>query len=329
MKRRNRIYIGAAIAILCIFIIVSLEFGHYSLSVYEVISGNASAMATNVFYQLRLPRTIVAIISGFILAFVGSILQTIFKNPLASPEIIGMASGASSGAAIAIVLFSGSFTITMISAFLGGILAVIMAIVLATQSKQKRLASFVLSGIVVNAIAQSLTMTMKLIADPEKQLASLEFWMMGGLHYANWTDAFMCLMTSLMAFFILWFLSWKLNLLSLGDEAGKSLGIHPSQLRLIIIFVATFAAAISVSLTGIIAWVGLMIPHAARLLLGSDHRWVVPGAAIMGAIYLLFCDTIARTLTGAEIPIGIVTSIVGAPYLLWLLRSKGRMLHGM
>ena len=206
--------------------------------------------------------------------------------------------------------------------------AVAITYFLARHRGETPTVTLVLAGIIVGALFTAVVGILKYITD-DSQLREITFWMMGGLHYANWTDALMCLMTSLMTFFILWFLSWKLNLLSLGDEAGKSLGIHPSQLRLIIIFVATFAAAISVSLTGIIAWVGLMIPHAARLLLGSDHRWVVPGAAIMGAIYLLFCDTIARTLTGAEIPIGIVTSIVGAPYLLWLLRSKGGMLHGM
>lgn len=324
MKRRNRIYIGAAIAILCIFIIVSLEFGHYSLSVYEVISGNASAMATNVFYQLRLPRTIVAIISGFILAFVGSILQTIFKNPLASPEIIGMASGASSGAAIAIVLFSGSFTITMISAFLGGILAVIMAIVLATQSKQKRLASFVLSGIVVNAIAQSLTMTMKLIADPEKQLASLEFWMMGGLSSITQEKLLYMLPIATISCIALWFCSSQIEMMALNDEDALSLGVNIQVIRPIVLILCTLSVASVISVIGMISFVGLISPHIARMLTKRNTRTTWLLSSLIGANILLLSDIIARTLFTIELPISIVTSIIGAPLLFIFMMRKDK-----
>ena len=123
-------------------------------------------------------------------------------------------------------------------------------------------------------------------------------------------------------------LSWKLNLLSLGDEEARSLGIHPDRLRIFFIILATLAASVCVSTAGIIAWVGLMMPHAARMMFGPDNRWVIPCSALLGALYMLFCDTLARTLTGTEIPIAIITSIVGAPYLLWLLRAKGRELYG-
>ena len=150
---------------------------------------------------------------------------------------------------------------------------------------------------------------------------------MGGLYYASWHDVLVNALGLLPCFLVAWGWSWKLNLLSLGDEEAQSLGLHPGRSRLIFLGLATFTAAVCVSTVGIIAWVGLMMPHAARMILGPDNRWVVPGAALAESIYMLMCDTIARSLTTAEIPIGIVASVVGAPYLLWLLRSKGRELY--
>ncbi len=164
-----------------------------------------------------------------------------------------------------------------------------------------------------------------LAADAE--LREITFWMMGGFYYATWEDVLINALTVLPSLFLLTMAGWKLNLLSLGDEEARSLGLHPDRARLLLLAVATLAAAVCVSTVGIIAWIGLMMPHAARMLLGPDNRFVMPGAALLGAMYMLLCDTIARTLTDAEIPVAIIASILGAPYLLWLLRGKGRQLY--
>ena len=160
------------------------------------------------------------------------------------------------------------------------------------------------------------------------ELREITFWMMGGFYYANWHDVFITACAVLPCLVVLSGLAWKLNLLSLGDEEARSLGVHPDRLRILFIVLATLAASVCVSVAGIIAWVGLMMPHAARMMFGPDNRWVIPCSAVLGALYMILCDTLARTLTGTEIPIAIITSIVGAPYLLWLLRAKGRELYG-
>jgi iron complex transport system permease protein len=153
--------------------------------------------------------------------------------------------------------------------------------------------------------------------------------MMGGFYYSSWSDVGIILPTVIVSFFILWILSWKLNILSMGDEESRTLGVNPEIYKVIFIVIATLITAISVSAVGIIAWVGLMMPHAARMVVGPDHRYMLPSAAMMGAIYLILCDTLARTLTSAEIPVGILTSIIGAPYLIYLIRNKGKLIFGV
>lgn len=280
-----------------------------------------------IIWKLRLPRMILALTTGIALSVAGTAYQACFRNPLVEPYILGVSSGAAFGAALAIV-FPFLFPQIQISAFLFAFLAVGVTYSLAYDRHHTSSIALILSGIIVGALFSAAVGIMKYLAE-DTQLREITFWMMGGLHYANWDSARINFFAVVPCFLFLWLFGWKLNLLSLGDDESRSLGLNPSLMRFVVVFVATLAVAICVSLTGIIAWVGLMMPHAARMLLGSDHRWVIPGAAMMGAIYLLLCDTLARTLTGSEIPIGIITSIVGAPYLLWLLRSKGKTLYGM
>ena len=184
-----------------------------------------------------------------------------------------------------------------------------------------------LSGIIVGSLFSAVLGIMKYLAS-DVELREITFWMMGGFYYANWRDVTVTACAVLPCLIVIAALAWKLNLLSLGDEEARSLGIHPDRVRVVFLVLATLAASVCVSAVGIIAWVGLMMPHAARMMFGPDNRWVIPGSALLGALYMLLCDTLARTLTGTEIPIAIITSIVGAPYLLWLLRAKGRELYG-
>jgi iron complex transport system permease protein len=308
-----------------------IEAGRVFSLIWSKITGVSHPDITRVeevvVWQIRVPRLILAVMAGMALAVSGAAYQGCFRNPLVEPYILGASSGAACGAALAIV-FPHIFPQAQLVAFVFALGAVFLSYSLVASRGRIPPLALVLSGIIVGALFSAMVGIMKYLA-VDTQLREITFWMMGGLHYASWDDAKLNLIAIVPVSLLLWYFSWKLNVLSLGDEEARSLGINPVLSRFFVIVAATFIAAVCVSTCGIIAWVGLMMPHAARFLFGPDHRWVIPGAAMLGAIYLLVCDTIARTLTPAEIPLGIVTSIIGAPYLLWLLRSKARRLYGL
>lgn len=280
-----------------------------------------------IIWKLRMPRMLLAVSAGVALSISGAAYQGCFKNPLVEPYILGVSSGAACGAALAIV-YSSVLPGVQASAFLFALAAVALAYFTAKRRGEIPTVTLVLSGVIVGALFSAAVGVLKYIAD-DNQLREITFWMMGGLHYATWDAALLNSACALACLLVLCCLGWRLNLLSLSDDESRSLGINPSALRVTAILTGTLAAAVCVSLTGIVAWVGLMMPHAARMLFGPDHRWVIPASALMGGIYVLLCDTLARTLTGTEIPLGIITSILGAPYLLWLLRAKGRDMYGV
>lgn len=290
-----------------------------------LLSQQEDSMIHNVFYNLRLPRTLVVIVSGFTLAFIGSILQTIFKNPIAAPEIIGVSSGASAGAAIAILGFSGGFYITMTSAFVGAILAATFAFILASYSKQQRLASFVLAGVAINAVAQAIIMLCKLVADPLQKLAAIEFWMMGGFSNITSKQLLLILPIEIIAIGILFILRRQIILLSLSDEEAQSLGVHVKIVRPFILILCAFSVAGIVSVTGLISFIGLVAPHFARILTKRNTATVWLISAILGATLLLVADMFARSLLPSEIPISILTSFIGAPTLIYLMMRKEKL----
>ncbi|WP_077072643.1 FecCD family ABC transporter permease [Mailhella massiliensis] len=314
----------------------ALLAGEYSLGIGDVLQslsvhagwsdGTAQKTHEIILWRIRLPRLLLACITGMAMAVSGAVYQGCFRNPLVEPYILGVSAGASCGAALAIV-FPMFFPGGQLSAFLMGMAAVLLSFFLARNRGETPPVTLVLSGIIVGSLFSACIGIMKYLAS-DVELREITFWMMGGFYYATWEDVAICACTVLPCLALLFALAWKLNILSLGDEEARSLGVHPERLRVLFIILATLAASVCVSAAGIIAWVGLMMPHAARMLFGPDNRWVIPASALLGALYLLLCDTIARTLTGAEIPIAIITSIVGAPYLLWLLRAKGRELYG-
>ncbi len=332
---------AAALILLSLLIAVifpALLSGEYEVEANKVfgliwskITGEANPDISRaqevIIWRIRLPRVILAVSAGLALAVSGAAYQGCFRNPLVEPYILGVSSGAACGAALAIV-FPHLFPQGQITAFLFALAAVFISYSLARSRGHIPPVALVLSGIIVGALFSAVVGIMKYLA-ADAQLREITFWMMGGLYYATWSDAVLNMAVAGPVFILLWYGGWHLNVLSLGDEEARSLGLNPALSRFVIIVAATLAAAVCVSICGIIAWVGLMTPHAARLIFGPDHRWVIPGAAMLGAIYLLVCDTVARTLTSAEIPLGIITSIIGAPYLLWLLRSKGRALYGL
>jgi iron complex transport system permease protein len=336
--RRKLLSILALLSLLVAALFPALLSGAYEIEagkafalIWSKITGVPNPEITRaeevILWQIRLPRLVLALTAGLALAVSGAVYQGCFRNPLVEPYILGASSGAACGAALAI-LFPHIFLQGQLTAFLFALGAVFLSYSLVASRGRIPPLALVLSGIIVGALFSAMVGIMKYLA-VDTQLREITFWMMGGLHYATWSDAMLNLTAIVPVCLLLWYFSWHLNILSLGDEEARSLGLNPALSRFFVIVAATFIAAVCVSTCGIIAWVGLMMPHAARLLLGPDHRWVIPGAAILGAIYILVCDTIARTLTSAEIPLGIITSIIGAPYLLWLLRTKGRAVYGL
>lgn len=332
---RGAVGMAALGALLLIALGAAMVAGAYDISLAEVGNSFAARLTGTdpgiskvrdvIVWNIRLPRLILAAVSGMALAVSGAAYQGCFRNPLVEPYILGVSSGAACGAALAI-LFPHLLPPLPVTAFCTALAAVSLTGLLARDRGTVPPVALVLAGIIVGALFTAGVGIMKYLA-ADVELREITFWMMGGFHYASWPDAGLTAALVLPGIACVWMLSWRLNVLSLGDEDARSLGVNPVTLRRVLVVLATVCAAACVASAGIIGWVGLMAPHAARMLFGPDNRWVIPGSAMLGAVYLLVCDTLARTLTPAEIPISILTSVLGAPYLLWLLRVKGRELY--
>lgn len=284
------------------------------------------ALNHTILWDIRIPRTLLAMAVGVCLSVSGVVFQGCFRNPLVEPYVLGASSGAAFGAALGIV-FPTFFLSVQIMAFVFSALAVAMAYTMARTGPDTPVVTLVLSGIITGSVFASLVGLLKYIAQ-DTALREIVFWLMGGFYYAGWQEVRILFLVAAVGFGIIWTSGWQLNILSMGEEEAKSLGINPGRTQFMLITLATLMTAAAVSATGIIAWVGLMIPHAARLMTGPDHRRVVPVSAVLGAGYLIICDTLARTLTCAEIPIGIITSLAGAPYLFYLVRTRGGQMFG-
>jgi iron complex transport system permease protein len=324
-ENHDRMYLQYLVAsvLLGAAFIISIAVGRYPISVSDIIDiiigKDIEPMTKSIFFTLRIPRTIMVLIAGIGLSMAGSVYQTIFKNPLATPDIIGVSSGANLGAAIAISFFAGGTLSIAVFAFIGGIGAVFIALALTRISKDKGITTFVLAGIVIGSMAQGMIMLLKFFADPEKQLAAIDFWSMGS--FAGITSD--KLISILPFFFIgvlgLIFLRWKINILSLSDEEGKALGIRVGFVRICVVLAATLVVASIVSVSGLITFIGLIGPHIARMLTKRNdfHTTILSG--LIGAIILLIADCLARSMASSEIPISILTTFIGAPFLAYLM----------
>ncbi len=310
------VFMGAAFG-------ASLCIGRYPFELADIIGGNEQA--SRVFWFLRLPRTILAAASGFGLACAGSVYQTVFKNPLASPDIIGVSSGASAGAAAAILFMGGGTLVTSLFAFGGGMFAVFMALLLAKASGRNHLATFVLSGIAVNALAQAVLMSMKLTADPERQLASIEFWIMGSFADATASKLPLALPAVFIGLCGIFMLHRQILLLALDSDEAKMLGVRVETLRTIVLVLATLVVGGIVSVAGLISFIGLLAPHIARLLTKSSDTLSLALSGTIGAGLLLCADCLTRSISASEIPISILTSLLGAPFLIYLICKGGKV----
>ncbi len=299
------------------------------ISVHIFSTGDVASLNklhSTVVWDIRMPRILLATGVGAALAVSGGVFQGCFKNPLVEPYILGASSGAAFGAALAIVL--PSFLLSLqLSAFVFAVIAVFGSYGLARVRGETPIVTLILAGVIVGALFSALLSVLKYLA-ADAALREIVFWLMGGFYYAVWKDVALVLPVVLGLTLLLLSMGWKLNILSMGDEEARTLGINPEVYKSVFILLATLMTALSVSVVGIIAWVGLMMPHAARMMLGPDHRFMLPAAALTGSLYMVVCDTLARNLTNSEIPVGIIASILGAPYLIYLLRSKGKSAFG-
>jgi iron complex transport system permease protein len=275
----------------------------------------------SILFDVRVPRLIAGLLVGAGLSISGAAFQGLFRNPLVSPHILGVSSGAGFGAAVAI-LFFGNILAVQISSFLFGLIAVLMTYGLSRVYRTTPVLMLVLSGIIVGALFSAATSLIKYIADPVNEMPSIVFWLLGSLNNASNRDMTVVGPIIIIGITVLLLIRWRINLLAMGEEDARALGVDTGRIRATVILSATMISAAAVSIGGIIGWIGLVIPHIGRILAGPDNKVLLPVTVLVGASYLVAVDTIARTAMEMEIPIGILTALVGAPIFAYLLRKN-------
>ncbi len=278
--------------------------------------------AENVVFQIRLPRVCAAGLIGASLAVAGVSYQGMFQNPMVSPGVLGASNGAGCGAAIAIVLGMSYYTISFM-AFLFGLGAVFLAYGISRVSRINPVLAMILAGMLISSLFGSITSFVKLIADTDSQLPAITYWLMGSLVSIQPQDVIFAIGPILVGMVPLWLLRWRINLLTVGEEEALSMGIDTGKLRFVVIVCATLLTSISVAISGVIGWIGLVIPHFCRMIFGYDYRRLIPTNILFGATFLIVVDNVARLATTAEIPIGILTSFIGAPVFVYLILTGG------
>jgi len=334
--RRQKLPGGAVIAalaaLLAVTVVGSLALGRYPISVKEQVGILLSRVVEiepfwqpvqeKLFLGHRLPRVLLAAMVGASLSAAGAAYQGVFQNPMAAPDILGASSGAAFGAALAILLKLDR-SMVVVLAFLCSLLTVAAVIRVGDRAKGKRVLGLVLAGIMIGSLVSSGTSFIKLVADPEDQLPAITYWLMGSLGGAEQKDVLLAAVPMTLGAAPMLLMRWRLNILTLGDEEAKSIGVDAPGLRRWVILCATLVTAAAVAVSGVIGWVGLVIPHLARRLVGNNYRYLMPAAVLFGAMFLVLVDDLSRCLLAAEIPLGILTSFIGAPFFLYLITRDG------
>ncbi len=325
-KLPQTIMFVAVIGFLIFTAVISICVGQYSISpeeIAQIITGGLKGeMSYKVFFTLRLPRVLMAVMAGIGLGIAGSVYQTIFKNPLASPDIIGVAPGANLGAAIAIV-FMGASTVAMVSgAFTGGIAVVILVMLLVRVLPGNTTATYVLAGIVMSSVSKAFIMILKFFADPANELAAIEFWTMGS--FASVTSRKVITIFPIFFFSLagLILLRRQIELMSLNEDECRMLGVRLSQIRITILALSTLMVASIISITGLISFIGLIAPHIARMMLKRNNFAATAMSGLIGAVVMVISDTLARCVYSAEIPISILTTFIGVPVLVYFMYQQ-------
>ena len=320
-----------ALALVLLFLL-SFVWGRYDVplgQVVRILLSRVFAVAQTwtdnmaiVVWNVRMPRILLACLVGCALSAAGTGYQTVFQNPMAAPDILGASSGACFGAALAILTGQSSVMVTVF-AFLFSLLTVVLVYLIGSHTRGNRVVSILLAGIMVGSLFSAGTSYIKLVADPSNQLPQITYWLMGSLSGTRIKTvgfAAVCMAVGLLPLLLL---RWRMNLLTLSPDEARAMGVHTDRLRLAVILCATVLTASAVSVSGMIGWVGLVIPHLSRRLVGNDCRRLLPMACLFGAAFLLLVDDLARTLAATEIPIGILTAFVGAPFFIYLMVKGG------
>lgn len=309
--------------------LLGLTLGQYPLSINEVVqslwsTGAEQTAADVVVWNLRLPRLFAAIMVGAALAAAGATYQAMFRNPLVSPDILGVSAGAGLGAVLGLYLSLPLAGIQLL-AFAGGLMAVGLVYMISLSSRRyDPVLILVLAGVAISTLLGAGISLLKILSDPYTQLPSITFWLLGGLNLVSHQELLHALPFMILGLIPLVLLRWRINLLSLSELEAQALGVNPARLRLVLIVCATLMTAAAVSFTGIIGWVGLVIPHMARLVVGPEFSRLLPTSLLMGAIFLVLTDNLARNVAYMELPLGVVTALIGAPFFLYLLLRGAR-----
>jgi iron complex transport system permease protein len=322
-----------SLVLLVVLVLVSFMVGKFDVTLRDLIavlwarvsgaSHDLPPVIDTVIFQIRMPRIAAALVVGAALSAAGATYQSLFRNPLASPDILGVSAGAGLGAVLGIALALPVAAIQMMAFVFG--LATVFAVYLISRAVRGHdpILVLVLAGVVMGTLAGSCISLLKYLADPYDELPAITFWLLGSLNAVSRGEVLVTLIVVIVGAMPLVLLRWRMNIMSLGDEEARALGVHAGLMHLLFIGAATLITAAAVSISGVIGWIGLMIPHIARLLVGPDFNKLLPMSMLLGAAYLLCVDDIARTFAEIEIPLGILTALLGAPFFLWLLaRSK-------
>lgn len=327
-RKRYQLLHGSLILLTLVLVVASLCLGQYRLSVGEVITqllhaSSHEGAAGQIVWSVRLPRILMALLAGGALGLCGAVLQGVFQNPLVDPHIIGVTSGSAFGGTLAILL--GFSPVLMIaSTFSFGLAALILVWMIAALQGRENTLVLILSGIIMSGFFAALVSLMQYLADTEETLPNIVFWLLGSFATANWHKVTMLVIPVSLVTLVLMRLRWRINLLALEEKDALALGVPLRTLRRSVLVCCAILVSSQVAVSGSIAWVGLVIPHLARLLVGADHRRLLPVAFWIGGSFMIVVDNLARTLTQAEIPIGIITALLGAPVFAGLLIHNSR-----
>ncbi|MDR3209392.1 MAG: iron ABC transporter permease [Oscillospiraceae bacterium] len=287
--------------------------------------GDVSAQTLAILFNVRLPRIILACMVGCCLSSAGAAYQGVFQNPMAAPDILGASSGAATGAALAILLeLSGRMV--MLFAFGASLITIALVMFISRVARGSKLLRIILAGIMISSLCNAGTSFIKLVADPNNILPEITYWMMGSVAKTKPADVWFAALPMAVGLIPLLLLRWRINLLTLSDNEARTMGVNVSRVRITVIICATLVTAASVSVSGLIGWVGLVVPHLARRLVGNNYRYLLPVSMVGGALFLLIVDNVSRNLLLTEIPIGILTSVIGAPFFIWMIARRGESL---
>lgn len=334
MKFASNKVLALSIVITLSIMLVSLGLGRYSLEPIQVIrvltepllgaQADISNVERQIIWMVRLPRILLAFFAGAGLALSGAALQGVFRNPLVDPHIIGVSSGAAFGGTLAILL-SFSPVFLLLSTFSFGLLALLLVFLINASLANKNILALVLSGIILSGFFSALVSLLQYLADTEEKLPSIVFWLLGSFATANWDKLLLMAIPQFIAAALLLKIRWRINVLSLGEQDARTLGISVIYVRWLILLLCAVIVASQVAVSGNIGWVGLIIPHIARMLVGVDHRKLLPVSLFIGGGYMVLVDDLARVMTSSEIPLGIITALLGTPiFALLLRRSQAR-----